>query len=197
MNCVPENSFAPPDVPPHKPALTRSEQMSRIRGSNTTPERVLGRALWALGYRYRLRTFGLVGRPDLVLRKLRVVIFVDGCFWHGCPEHYVRPRSRAAFWARKLRENVLRDIRQTADLHDTGWRVLRVWEHEVLGRLAALLMRLVPALLSTRRARARHWRVLRARPLDRLGVREQRELVSLSSPARRRHVRVRRHTRKW
>jgi DNA mismatch endonuclease (patch repair protein) len=171
--------------------------MSRIRGSNTTPERVLGRALWKLGHRYRLRTRGLAGRPDLVFPTLRVVIFVDGCFWHGCPEHYVRPRSRTTFWASKLRENVLRDIRQTAELHNAGWRVLRVWEHEVLGRIDELMGRLVPALLATRRTRARHWRVLRTRALDRLGVNEQRDLVSLSNPSIRRRVRMRRHTRKW
>jgi DNA mismatch endonuclease (patch repair protein) len=185
------------DVPRSKPALTRSEQMSRIRGSNTTPERVLGRALWKLGHRYHLRARGLAGRPDLVFRRLRVVIFVDGCFWHGCPQHYVRPRSRAAFWSGKLRENVLRDIRQTTELHKMGWRVLRVWEHDVLGGLEALILRLVPALASTRRTRARQWRVMRARALDRLGAHEQRELISLSNPSIRCHVRVRRHTRKW
>jgi DNA mismatch endonuclease, patch repair protein len=171
--------------------------MSRIRGSNTTPERVLGRALWKLGHRYRLRKSGLVGRPDLVFSTRRVVIFVDGCFWHGCPDHYVRPRSRTSFWATKLRKNVLRDIRQTAELESSGWRVVRVWEHEVLGGLETLIARLVPALLSTRLTRAREWRVLRASPLDRLGVHEQRLLVALSEPALTRSVRVRRHTRKW
>jgi DNA mismatch endonuclease (patch repair protein) len=187
----------PPNVPRRKPPLTRSEQMSRIRGSNTTPERTLGRALWRLGHRYHLRTSGLVGRPDLVFRKLRVVVFVDGCFWHGCPEHYVRPRSRTAFWSGKLRENVLRDVRQTTELHNAGWHVLRVWEHEVLGGLDKLMLRLAPALTSVRRTRARQWRVLRARALDRLGVHEQRELISLSNPAITRRIRMRRHTRKW
>jgi DNA mismatch endonuclease (patch repair protein) len=171
--------------------------MSRIRGSNTTPERVLGRALWRLGHRYRLRTKGLVGRPDLVFRKRRLVVFVDGCFWHGCPEHYVRPRSRMAFWSGKLRENVLRDIRQTADLQKAGWRVLRVWEHEVLGGLEVVVGGLVPALLSTRQTRAQNWRVLSARALDPSGVRERRELVSLWDPTITRRVRVKRHTRKW
>jgi DNA mismatch endonuclease, patch repair protein len=171
--------------------------MSRIRGSNTTPERVLGRALWKLGHRYRLRTKGLTGRPDLVFYNHRVVIFVDGCFWHGCPEHYVRPRSGTAFWADKLRENVLRDIRQTEELHSAGWRVVRVWEHEVLGGLEALLVRLLETLASTRRSRARQWRVLSADALDEQGQHERRHLISLSNPTLKRRVRVRRHTRKW
>ncbi len=91
-----------------EPGLTRSQQMSRIRGGNTNPERIVARALWAAGLRYRLRLSRLAGRPDIVFTGARLAVFIDGCFWHGCPEHYVRPRSRSVFWRRKLRENVAR-----------------------------------------------------------------------------------------
>jgi DNA mismatch endonuclease (patch repair protein) len=72
-------------------------------------------------------------RPDLVLRRgsNRVAVFVDGCFWHGCPDHYVRPRSGGEFWSKKLRENTARDSRQTVTLKSDGWVVVRLWEHEV------------------------------------------------------------------
>ena len=105
----------------------RSRMMSRIRGRNTRPERRLRQALWAAGLRYRKHAKTPVGRPDLVFVGPRVAVFVDGCFWHGCPRHYVRPRSRTDFWSRKLRENVDRDRRQTLELHVRGWTVVRIW----------------------------------------------------------------------
>jgi DNA mismatch endonuclease (patch repair protein) len=76
-----------------------------------------------------------VGRPDVVFQSARVAVFVDGCFWHGCPEHYVRPRSRVDYWAGRLAENVARDRRQTHALTAAGWTVVRVWEHEVFTRI--------------------------------------------------------------
>jgi DNA mismatch endonuclease (patch repair protein) len=106
--------------------------MSRIRGKDTTPEMRLRGLLWSLGLRYRLGLRVLGVRPDLVFPGTKLAIFVDGCFWHGCPEHYVRPRSdNAAFWASKLKENVERDERQTSRLEGADWRVIRIWEHEL------------------------------------------------------------------
>src|SRR5687768_10638296 len=106
--------------------------MSRIRGRNTAPEIRLRQLLWRRGLRYRLAVRVSNVRPDLVFTGARLAVFVDGCFWHGCPEHYVRPRSsNAKFWAQKLQDNVSRDERQTLRLEADGWRVLRVWEHEL------------------------------------------------------------------
>src|SRR5215475_6215393 len=96
--------------------LTRSEQMARIRGAHTSPEVELRSLLWRSGLRYRLHVKALPGRPDLVLSRSRVAVFVDGCFWHGCPDHYVRPRSRTRFWAEKLSQNVQRDCQQHCQL---------------------------------------------------------------------------------
>src|SRR4051812_21964937 len=112
-------------------ALTRSEQMARIRGVNTTPELRLRARLWSTGLRYRLHLRTPAGRPDLVIPGAQVAVYIDGCQWHGCPKHYVRPRSKDEFWAAKLHENVARDLRQTQQLEALGWRVLRFWEHEV------------------------------------------------------------------
>lgn len=108
----------------------RSRCMSRIKGRNTGPELCLRRALWIKGYRYRLKV-SLLGQPDLVFVGKRLVIFVDGCFWHGCPDHGVRPKSNQQFWHTKIRGNIERDARVTASLEAQGWRVLRVWEHDI------------------------------------------------------------------
>lgn len=111
--------------------LARSRNMSRIRGTNTKPEVVFRKALWKRGLRYRLNNKIAGVRPDLVFPARKLAIFIDGCFWHGCPKHYVRPRSRSEFWARKLSNNTSRDRRQTHLLLGLGWTVLRFWEHEV------------------------------------------------------------------
>ena len=70
-------------------------------------------------------------RPDFVFPKLRLALFVDGCFWHGCPQHGTKPRGNAAFWRKKFAANRARDLRVTRTLRRHGWRVLRIWEHEL------------------------------------------------------------------
>lgn len=177
--------------------LTRSQQMARIRSQDTLPERRLRSLLWARGLRYRLHVRGLPGRPDLVFRAHRTVVFVDGCFWHGCPRHYVRPRSRTGFWARKLRENVTRDRLQCRALDSMGWRVVRLWEHDVLANPEKVLIQVEAVLGHQGRSRRPSWRVLIAEPLDTNGAWERRTLVSICAPYRTRVTRQRRHTRKW
>ncbi len=104
--------------------------MSAIRGRDTKPEILLRKALWHKGYRYRLKN-RLPGRPDIVFSTERVAVFVDGCFWHGCPEHYQKPATNANFWREKIRRNRKRDREVNALLKSQGWKVLRFWEHEV------------------------------------------------------------------
>lgn len=124
--------------------VSRSENMSRIRGRDTRPEILLRKALWRAGYRYRLRS-GLPGSPDLVFPRARLAVFVDGCFWHGCPIHYSAPSTRRDFWAAKLRHNVEHDLAVDDSLGDIGWRVCHIWQHELrdiedlVRRLAELL----------------------------------------------------------
>ncbi len=108
----------------------RSYCMSRIRGRDTKPEIFLRRALWASGIRYRLHQ-NVTGRPDIVLTRSRVAVFCDGCFWHGCPEHSVKPKTNSSFWSTKLAKNKARDRRVVAALEAEGWTVLRFWEHEI------------------------------------------------------------------
>lgn len=110
--------------------LSRSENMSRIRGRDTRPEMVLRKALWRAGCRYRLRS-DLPGHPDLVFAGAQLALFVDGCFWHGCPIHYSSPSSRCEFWAGKLRRNVEHDLEVDDSLLDIGWQPFHVWQHEL------------------------------------------------------------------
>ena len=111
----------------------RSALMSRIRGVNTKPELIVRRALHAQGYRFRLYGRGLPGRPDLVFRKRRMVVFVHGCFWHrhdGCAKSRL-PKTRRDYWRDKFEGNVQRDKRNAQRLAEDGWRVFVVWECEV------------------------------------------------------------------
>lgn len=108
----------------------RSRCMSRVKSKNTKPEIRLRRALWAEGLRYRLQ-HKLPGKPDLVFVSGRLAVFVDGCFWHGCPDHATKPKTNEGFWAAKLRENIERDQRVNCQLWGMGWNVLRVWQHDV------------------------------------------------------------------
>lgn len=124
--------------------MTRAERsrcMSRIRGRDTKVEIDLRKAVWSKGLRYRLHA-KLPGTPDLAFPKSRVALFIDGCFWHGCPIHGVRPKTNRAFWAKKLRQNFARDERTNLELRKTGWKVVRCWEHDVERNLQRLVERL-------------------------------------------------------
>lgn len=108
----------------------RRRCMSAIKGKNTKPERILRYILWQSGFRYRLRSF-LPGRPDLVFPRVKLAVFIDGCFWHGCPKHFVPPKTRANFWREKIRRNKTRDRLVVKELRRLNWHVARIWEHEI------------------------------------------------------------------
>lgn len=110
----------------------RSWNMSRIRGKDTTPERVVRSALHRLGYRFRLHSRKLPGRPDIVLPRHRLAVFVHGCFWHrhrGC-RNCTTPTNNRRFWVAKLEGNAARDRMHMRTLRKLGWRVVVVWECE-------------------------------------------------------------------
>lgn len=128
-------------------SLERSRLMARIKGKNTRPEMIVRKWLHAAGFRFRLYRRDLPGKPDLVLPKWRLALFVHGCFWHqhpGC-KRASTPKTREAFWGSKLALNVTRDARQAAELEALGWTVAVIWECEtrnqaILGqRLAQIL----------------------------------------------------------
>jgi len=105
------------------------------------------------GFRYRVDARPVPGfrrRADVVFRSARVAVFIDGCFWHGCPQHFRQPRSNSDWWRAKIERNKQRDEETNAVLEDQGWRVLRFWEHEVPERAAALISAVVNRRLRQR-----------------------------------------------
>lgn len=116
-------------------ASERSERMSRVLGKDTKPELTVRRIIHALGYRYRLHDERLPGKPDLVFRSRRKVIFVHGCFWHRHADPDCKlarlPKSRQDFWLPKLERNAQRDVENRAALKKEGWGVLELWECQV------------------------------------------------------------------
>ena len=103
------------------------------RNRDTRPELAVRSAVHALGLRYRVAARPIAGvrrSADLVFRRRRVAVFVDGCYWHGCPDHFVLPRTNVDYWSAKIGRNRARDAETDALLAEAGWTVIRVWEHE-------------------------------------------------------------------
>ena len=116
-------------------AQTRSRMMSGIRGKNTKPELMIRKGLHARGFRFRLHSTKVPGKPDLVLPKFGAVVLVHGCFWHGHSCHLFRmPSSRREFWEAKITRNRERDREVRTVLLDAGWRILVVWECALKGK---------------------------------------------------------------
>jgi DNA mismatch endonuclease (patch repair protein) len=121
--------------------------MAAIRRSDTKPEVALRSALHRSGCRFRkdfpMRVEGRVIRPDIAFTKRRIAVFIDGCFWHSCPQHGRSPAVNGGYWSPKLQRNAERDREQTSALTLAGWTVLRFWEHEsiedVLRKIVAAL----------------------------------------------------------
>lgn len=109
----------------------RSYCMSQIRARNTQPEIILRKAIFSTGIRgYRLH-YKLAGKPDIVFPKRKIVIFIDGCFWHKCPKCFKKPDTNKKFWKVKIDSNVARDRIVNVVLKKDGWKILRIWEHEL------------------------------------------------------------------
>ncbi|MBL8842705.1 MAG: DNA mismatch endonuclease Vsr [Planctomycetes bacterium] len=170
--------------------------MARIRGRDTSPELILRKALASAGIRCRAQASTPICRADLAFVRKRIALFVDGCQWHGCPAHYVRPRSNVEFWANKLSTNVARDRRQTLQLEDAGWHVVRIWEHQIYENLDRIVESIGKKLHRGRRARSASWRVVRVDPLDPSGTTERRVMEDLRITSRRRTVIQQRSTKK-
>lgn len=141
----------------------RHKVMSRIRSRNTKPEKLVRQWLWRHGYRYRLNVKSVPGKPDIVMRRYRTAIFVNGCFWHG---HHVEtqgiaslhaisnsscckiPQTNRDFWVNKIKRNQERDQRNYQVLHDNGWQVIVVWECQLVPKMIEETMLRVELLLN-------------------------------------------------
>ncbi|MEM6890341.1 MAG: very short patch repair endonuclease [Pseudomonadota bacterium] len=114
---------------------TRSRMMAGIKGKNTKPELLVRKGLHALGFRFRLHSKDVPGKPDLVLRKYRAAVFVHGCFWHGHDCHLFKmPTTRTDFWGAKINRNRERDQEVRSQLIESNWRRLVIWECALKGK---------------------------------------------------------------
>ncbi|MEU8716511.1 very short patch repair endonuclease [Streptomyces sp. NPDC048663] len=132
----------------------RRRNMQAIRSRDTTPERLIRRLVHAQGLRYRVAARPLPDlrrTADMVFRSAKVAVFIDGCYWHGCPEHYVPPKTNSGYWSEKVARNMARDRDTDRRLQEAGWTVLRFWEHEPSAECAAQ----IASEVAKRRASAR------------------------------------------
>ena len=128
----------------HVSPETRSAIMRAVksRGGRSTEKR-LRAALVARGLRgWRMQAVELPGKPDFVFPAQSLAIFVDGCFWHGCPKCYRRPHSHQDYWDAKIKQNLKRDTRNRSRLRKLGWHVMRIWEHEIASTLDSVFVRI-------------------------------------------------------
>lgn len=135
-------------MPPRASDAATCRRMTLQRRSNTAPELALRRRLHARGVRYRVdaQIPGLIRRrADLLFPRLRIAVFVDGCFWHGCPQHGTMPKRNTVWWRAKIRANIARDRDTDSRLSAAGWLVIRVWEHERADDACARIMEVLEA----------------------------------------------------
>lgn len=139
-------------ISPSSPEASR--RMAKIRQKGTDAEVALRRELYRIGLRYRI-DYEVLKKPrrvaDIALPGRKIAIFVDGCFWHGCPEHASWPKRNAEFWRQKIKTNQLRDADTNERLRSLGWTVLRFWSHESSTDAAAVVANMVTMIDSNRR----------------------------------------------
>lgn len=128
----------------------RSKIMSAIRSKGTKLEDRVSKELWRRGYRFRKNVNTLFGKPDIAIKKYKVVIFLDSCFWHGCDIHYRIPKSNYDYWFNKIERNRARDKVVNEYYEQKGWTLIRVWDHEVKEDIEAVIDR-IDRILQSRR----------------------------------------------
>ncbi|WP_438310275.1 very short patch repair endonuclease [Streptomyces sp. HUAS TT3] len=160
MNKLPQeptaSDWSPPEGSWASSAANRRSMLGN-RNRDTAPERALRSLVHAAGLRYRVAAKPLPGMrrtADLVFRPTRVAVFVDGCFWHGCPEHFVPPKTNPDYWREKIGKNVQRDRDTDTRLAEVGWLVLRFWEHESPAASSAVVCAAVESRRRTAAVRA-------------------------------------------
>ena len=109
----------------------RSQIMSKIKSKNTKLENKIISDLWKKGFRFRRNVASLKGKPDIAIKKYKIVIFIDSCFWHGCPQHCRMPSTNKIYWEKKIKKNRERDKEVSNYYKKNGWHILRIWEHKL------------------------------------------------------------------
>jgi DNA mismatch endonuclease, patch repair protein len=128
----------------------RRKNMQAIK-SISKLESIVSKSLWREGFRFRKNSKSLFGKPDISIKKYRVVIFIDSCFWHQCPTHGNMPKSNKDYWNKKLNRNIERDQEVNAYYKEKGWNIKRVWEHEVKNDLNNVVKELSEFILNAKK----------------------------------------------
>ena len=123
----------------------RKRNMQAIRSQSQLENRV-SRLLWRKGYRFRKNDRTLLGKPDISIKRYKVAVFIDSCFWHSCPIHGNRPKSNQEYWDTKLASNRERDQVVTQHYLEEGWTVLRIWEHEIKNDIEEVIDRITDSI---------------------------------------------------
>ena len=134
----------------------RSEIMRAVRSKDSGIEIKFRKAIWKAGFRYRKSPTKYFGKPDLVLRKYKTVIFVDSCFWHGCKKHCRLPSSNKKYWIEKIERNKKRDKEVNRHYKKLDWNVIRVWEHSIGGSIAEIIMDIKTKIEGNNKGRYNH-----------------------------------------
>lgn len=125
------------------PKELRTKTMRAIRSEKTKLEEIVSKELWNRGIRFRKNVNSLYGKPDIAIKKYRVVIFIDSCFWHGCELHCRLPKSNKEYWVNKINRNKQRDKEVTNYYQNLDWTILRIWEHELKENFQEVIEKIV------------------------------------------------------
>jgi DNA mismatch endonuclease (patch repair protein) len=124
----------------------RSEIMSKVKNKDSKIEIEFRKAIWNAGFRYRKNQTKYFGKPDLILKKYKTVIFIDSCFWHGCGKHCRLPATHKKYWIEKIERNKKRDKKVKRYYKKIGWNILRVWEHDILKNFDKAITKIIDFL---------------------------------------------------
>ena len=124
----------------------RSEIMSAVKSKDTKIEITFRKALWKKGIRYRKNSAKYFGKPDLVLKKYKAVIFIDSCFWHGCKKHCRIPATNKKYWVNKIDRNKKRDKEVNKFYKKMGWKIIRAWEHDIIKKQEENVKKIIKSL---------------------------------------------------
>lgn len=124
----------------------RSKLMQAVKGKNTLLESKVTKELWHKGIRFRKNVKSLPGKPDIAIKKYKIAIFIDSCFWHGCPSHCKIPKSNVEYWTSKIQRNIQRDLEISEYYKTIGWTVFRIWEHELKDDFEGVINKIVFAI---------------------------------------------------
>lgn len=126
--------------------LQRSKIMRAVRSKDTKIEVAFRKVLWKKGFRYSKNSAKYFGKPDIVLKKYETVIFLDSCFWHGCQKHFRMPATRKEYWEEKIERNKQRDKKVNQYYKKLGWKIFRIWEHDMQLKLDENIKKVIKTL---------------------------------------------------